>query len=58
MDHLNLNMRQSRWLDVVKYYDCEIIYHRAKTNVVANALSCKEGGTSIRDLCLRMSLLT
>ena len=27
MDQLNLNMRQQRWLDVVKDYDCEILYH-------------------------------
>ncbi|KAJ9538155.1 hypothetical protein OSB04_030888, partial [Centaurea solstitialis] len=35
----NLNMRQRRWLDVVKDYDCEILYHPGKANVVADALS-------------------
>ena len=32
-------MRQRRWLELVKDYDCEIIYHPGKANVVADALS-------------------
>ncbi|TYK04344.1 reverse transcriptase [Cucumis melo var. makuwa] len=36
-----LNMRQRRWLELVKDYDCEILYHPGKANVVANALSRK-----------------
>ncbi|KAL0546427.1 hypothetical protein IC582_016335 [Cucumis melo] len=36
-----LNMRQQRWLELVKNYDCEILYHPGKANVVANALSRK-----------------
>ncbi|KAL4017223.1 hypothetical protein IC575_024901 [Cucumis melo] len=36
-----LNMRQRRWLELVKDYDCEILYHSGKTNVVADALSRK-----------------
>ncbi|XP_038887208.1 uncharacterized protein LOC120077398 [Benincasa hispida] len=36
-----LNMRQRRWLELVKDYDCEILYHPGKVNVVANALSRK-----------------
>ena len=39
MDQPNLNMRHRRWLDVVKDYDCEILYHPGKANVVADALS-------------------
>lgn len=39
MDQPNLNMRQGRWLDVVKDYNCEILYHPDKANVVADALS-------------------
>ena len=27
------------WLDVVKDYDCEILYHPAKANMVVDALS-------------------
>ncbi|KAJ9545544.1 LOW QUALITY PROTEIN: hypothetical protein OSB04_025251 [Centaurea solstitialis] len=36
LDQPNLNMRQRRWLDVVKDYDWEILYHPGKTNVVSN----------------------
>ncbi|KAA0050678.1 pol protein [Cucumis melo var. makuwa] len=36
-----LNMRQQRWLELVKDYDCEILYHPDKANVVADALSIK-----------------
>ncbi|KAL5549869.1 hypothetical protein UlMin_000045 [Ulmus minor] len=34
-----LNMRQRRWLELVKDYDCEILYHPGKANKVADALS-------------------
>ena len=34
-----LNMRQRRWLELVKDYDLEIHYHPGKANVVADALS-------------------
>ncbi|KAL0543938.1 hypothetical protein IC582_019044 [Cucumis melo] len=34
-------MRQRRWLELVKDYDCEILYHLGKANVVADALSRK-----------------
>ncbi|TYK21579.1 pol protein [Cucumis melo var. makuwa] len=36
-----LNMRQKRWLELVKDYDCEILYHSGKANVVADALCRK-----------------
>ncbi|KAL0553580.1 hypothetical protein IC582_007480 [Cucumis melo] len=36
-----LNMRQRRWLELVKDYDYEILYHPGKANVVADALSRK-----------------
>ena len=35
-------MRQRRWLEMVKDYDCEIQYHPGKANSVADALSRKE----------------
>ena len=34
-------MRQRRWLELIKDYDCEINYHHSKVNMVANALSRK-----------------
>jgi hypothetical protein len=36
-----LNMRQRRWLELIKYYELEIHYHPGKENVVADALSRK-----------------
>ena len=34
-----LNLRQRRWLKLIKDYDCTIEYHPGKANVVADALS-------------------
>ncbi|WVZ52803.1 hypothetical protein U9M48_003825 [Paspalum notatum var. saurae] len=45
-----LNMRQRRWLELIKDYDLEIHYHPGKANVVADALSEKK-------LCQRGELL-
>jgi hypothetical protein len=36
---LNLNLRQRRWLELIKDYDLGINYHPGKSNVVADALS-------------------
>ncbi|KAJ9552858.1 hypothetical protein OSB04_016903 [Centaurea solstitialis] len=38
-----LNMRQRRWIELLSDYDCEILYHPGKGNVVADALSRKGG---------------
>nr|GFA92068.1 reverse transcriptase [Tanacetum cinerariifolium] len=38
-----LNMRQRRWLELLKDYDTNIQYHPEKANVVADALSRKSG---------------
>jgi hypothetical protein len=37
----NLNMRQRRWLELIKNYELEIHYHPGKVNVMADALSRK-----------------
>ena len=36
-----LNLRQRRWMELIKDYDCVIDYHLGKANVVVNALSRK-----------------
>ncbi|GJZ77695.1 putative reverse transcriptase domain-containing protein [Tanacetum coccineum] len=48
------NMRQRRWLDLLKDYDCEIRYHLGKANVVADALTQKEREKVTRIHSLRM----
>jgi hypothetical protein len=35
----NLNLRQRRWLELIKNYDLGINYHPENANVVANVLS-------------------
>jgi hypothetical protein len=37
----DLNLRQRRWLELIKDYDLEIHYHLGKANLVADALSRK-----------------
>ena len=34
-----LNLRQRRWMELLKDYDCTIEYHPGKANVIADALS-------------------
>jgi hypothetical protein len=38
----DLNLRQRRWLELIKDYDMEIHYHPSKATLVADALSRKE----------------
>ena len=40
-----LNLRQQKWLELFKDYDCIVDYHPEKANVVANALSGKTVAT-------------
>ena len=37
----DLNLRQRRWLELIKDYDLSVQYHLGKANVVADALSRK-----------------
>jgi hypothetical protein len=41
MSQKELNIRQRRWVELIKDYDFVIDYHPGKANVVANALSRK-----------------
>ena len=66
------NLRQRRWMELIKDYDCVIDYHPGKANVVADALSRKtmqmlralnahlsltNDGTVVTELIARPSLL-
>ena len=50
-----LNLRQCRWMELIKDYDCVIDYHPGKANVVADALSRKTMQT-LRTLNAHLSL--
>jgi hypothetical protein len=58
-----LNMRQRRWLELIKDYELEIHNHPGKANVVADSLSrkvschCLTVGTSDTTLCQEMEKL-
>ena len=67
-----LNLRQRRWIELIKDYDCMIDYHRGKANVVVDAfsrktvqtlralnaqLSLKDDGTIVAELIARPDML-
>jgi len=52
MSQKELNMRQRRWVELIKDYDCVIDYHPGKANVVADALS-RKGKTVMNDIELK-----
>ncbi|GJS97859.1 putative reverse transcriptase domain-containing protein [Tanacetum coccineum] len=56
LDQKELNMRQRRWLELLSDYDCDIRYHPAKANVVADALSRKERIEPLRFRALVMTI--
>ncbi|EOY31685.1 Uncharacterized protein TCM_038736 [Theobroma cacao] len=45
LTHKELNLRQRRWLELIKDYDLVIDYHPGKANVVADALSRKSSSS-------------
>ncbi|XP_076917792.1 uncharacterized protein LOC143577978 [Bidens hawaiensis] len=49
-------MRQRRWTETLNDYDCEIVYHEGKANVVADALTRKEHEKQKRVQALRVEL--
>jgi hypothetical protein len=48
----DLNMKQRRWLELIKDYKLEVHYHPGKANVVANALSHKVHCNYLPAVCL------
>jgi hypothetical protein len=48
----NLNMRQRRWLELIKDYELEVHYHPGKANVIVNALSHKTHCNYLPAICL------
>ena len=49
-----LNLRQRRWMELIKEYSCSIHYHSGKANVVADALSRKSAGSLSCVRCARI----
>src|SRR5438105_6049592 len=58
-----LNMRQRRWLELIKDYNLEVHYHLGKANVVADALSrkshcnCHMEESPVTTLCVELEEL-
>ncbi|WRX13589.1 Reverse transcriptase domain - like 10 [Theobroma cacao] len=53
----DLNLWQRRWMELLKDYDCIILYHPSKANVVADALSRKLMGSLAHISTNRRSLI-
>ena len=51
-------MRQRRWLELLKDYDYEILYHPGKANIVADALSRKVNLERKRPRALRIEVVS
>jgi hypothetical protein len=48
---LDLDMRQRRWLELIKDYELDVHYHPGKVNVIANALSHKAHYNYLPTVC-------
>ncbi|XP_065866494.1 uncharacterized protein [Euphorbia lathyris] len=57
MSQKELNLRQRRWIELLKDYDLTIEYHPGKANVVADALSRKNVGSLSYIKSVKMPLL-
>ncbi|KAG8490738.1 hypothetical protein CXB51_013960 [Gossypium anomalum] len=55
LTQMELNLRQRRWIELLKDYDCTIEYHPGKANVVTDALS-RRVMTDLRVIFSRLSL--
>ena len=57
----DLNLRQCRWLELIKDYDLKVHYHPGKANVVVDALSRKSYANEVQvapmssELCTELS---
>ncbi|XP_017639844.1 uncharacterized protein LOC108481192 [Gossypium arboreum] len=51
-----LNLRQRRWIELLKDYGCVIDYHPGKANVVADALS-REDAIELRAMFAQLSII-
>ena len=54
--HRDLNLRQRRWMELLKDYDCSILYHPGKANV-ADALNRKSAGSLAHISTERISII-
>ena len=50
-------MRQRRWLELIKDYDCSINYHPGKANMVVDALSQKSSSFSVALLTTQKEII-
>ncbi|KAI3759455.1 hypothetical protein L6452_07295 [Arctium lappa] len=54
----DLNIRQRRWMELLSDYDCEILYHPGKANVVVDALSQKVHQKSTKVVAFRVEVIS